>query len=149
MHKVKKIMKILNHAYSHFGPIISISKTRNRALNNKELAGGTPLLAFVEIFWRTYKNLHICICTGSHVSKVIGKFIEIRQLLTYRKVNMATKVKRISSFIWNGVYEWKNALQNLRLAEWSSQGKLWKIEWVEPSTPTDFTSFSEMSVNIF
>ena len=43
------------------------------ALNNEELASVTSLLAYVEIFWRIYQNLHICICTGPHVSNGIDR----------------------------------------------------------------------------
>ena len=43
------------------------------ALNNEELASVTSLIAYVEIFWRIYQNLHICICTDPHVSKGIDR----------------------------------------------------------------------------
>ena len=68
---------------------------------------------FRKIFWRTYKNLHVCISTGLHVPQVMGKFIEMKQKLTDCKVNLTTKMKGISSLMGNEVYERKNAPQNL------------------------------------
>ena len=43
--------------------------------------------------------------TDLHVSKAIDKFIEMRQVLTDCEVSITTKVKLVSSFIWNKVYE--------------------------------------------
>ena len=39
-------MKTLNHACSHFGPIIYVSKTRNQALRNKS--------PYWELFWSAF-----------------------------------------------------------------------------------------------
>ena len=56
---------------------------------------------------QTFRNKEASsfIGTGLHMSQVIGKFIEMRQVPTDRKVNKTTKLKLIFSLIWNKVYE--------------------------------------------
>ena len=77
--------------------------------------GNIPEFAYLA---QTFRNKEVSRFTGTglHVSQTIGKFIEMRQVLTDRKVNKTTKLKLIFSLIWNKVYERKNAPRNLRLS---------------------------------
>ena len=87
---------------SRFGLTIYFSKTTIQAFNNKEVArvivilvvvGGNlreNLLKFTYLA-ETFYNRKLSPATDFHVSKAIGKFVEIKQVLMDCKINMAKK----------------------------------------------------------
>ena len=92
---------------SRFGLTIYFSKTTIQAFNNKEVArvivilvvvGGNlreNLLKFTYLA-ETFYNRKLSPATDFHVSKAIGKFVEIKQVLMDCKINMAKKMRHVS-----------------------------------------------------
>ena len=84
--EIKRIMKILNQVYSHFGLTLCSSKARIQAFSNEELSSVTSLLEFGEnllqnvskliFFAQTFRNKNLKYFTDLDASIAINKFIE-------------------------------------------------------------------------
>ena len=96
-------MNILNDTCSRFGLSITISfpKTNTQVFNNDELTNLPSLFLISEnvvenvseftYLGQTFSNKDQGSCTDLRVSKAIGKFNEMRQVLMDQKVNMTTR----------------------------------------------------------
>ena len=101
--EVKTIMNIPNDTCSRFGLSITISfpKKKTQVFNNDELANLASLFSIGEIvvenvseftyLGQTFSNKDQGSRTDLRVSKAIGKFNEMRQVLTDKKVNVTTR----------------------------------------------------------
>ena len=101
--EVKTIMNIPNDTCSRFGLSITISfpRTKTQVFKNEELANLASLFSIGEnvvenvseftYLGQTFSNKEQGSRTDLRVSKAIGKFNEMRQVLTDKKVNMTTR----------------------------------------------------------
>lgn len=106
-HQVKRIMKSLYYARIQALNNKELASVTSRIAIGKNLVGSIPEFAYLA---QTFRNKEASSFTGTglHMSQVIGKFIEMRQVPTDCKVNKTTKLKLIFSLIWNKVYECTN-----------------------------------------
>ena len=107
--EVEKIMNILHDTCSRFGLNISFSKTKTQVFNNEELASITSLFTIGEniienvseftYLGQLFSNKEQGSFTELRVSKAIGKFHEMRKVLTDHNVNMATRMKLMEACV--------------------------------------------------
>ena len=107
--EAEKIIQILHNTCSRFGLNISFLKTKTQVFNNEELANLDSLFTIGEnvienvseftYLGQTFSNKEQGCFTDLRISKAIGKFNEMRQVLTDHKVNMATRMKLMDACV--------------------------------------------------
>ena len=107
--EAEKILQILHNTCSRFGLNISFSKTKTQVFNNEELSNSDSLFSIGDnvienvaeftYLGQTFSNKEQGCFTDLRVSKAIGKFNEMRQVLTDHKVNISTRIKLMEACV--------------------------------------------------
>ena len=107
--EAEAIMNILHETCCRFGLTISFLKTKTQVFNNEELANMPSLFKIngevienvseFTYLGQVFSNIDRDKFTELRVSKAVGKFNEMRQVLTDNKVRMVTRIKLMEACV--------------------------------------------------